>query len=459
MSDNIYQRILQTVTENHMIAYGDTVIAGVSGGADSMCLLHFLASLREKWNIALTVAHINHNLRGEEAYRDQKSVEEFCRTHHIRCEVLSADVHRIAEENGESCEECGRRIRYAFFRQLCGDNGKIATAHTLSDSVETVLFHIARGTGLQGLLGIPKVRDNIIRPLSDISRSQVEQYCADNAVPYVTDSTNLTNDYNRNKIRNSVIPVMKEINPSFAVAVKRLSATAKNYLSLTEDLAEEVIHKSQIKQNNIIVYRCDSLNDCHKTVRRQAILSVMQKEGCHTYEEKHILLIEKAVAEKGGGVDLPQNFCAVVRQGILRVYQKQEYQEFMAVFPKENCEFIINQQKIIVKFMTKEEFDENVSVHKFLFKNALDCDIIHSETFIRTRKSTDRFRQKNRGVEKSVKRLFSETKIPLDRRNHILLVANGNEVLWIDGFGVSEKAAIRPTTRKVALINVERVEN
>ncbi len=459
MNDRVSDMIRQTVIENEMFACGERIVVGVSGGADSMCLLHFLVSVKEEFHLEIIVAHINHNLRGEEAYRDQKVVEQFCQERNIRCEVLSADVHRLAQESGESCETCGRRIRYHFFEQLCGDSGKIATAHTLSDSVETVLFHMARGAGLQGLLGIPKIRNNIIRPLINITRVEVEQYCHNHAVAYVTDSTNLENDYNRNKIRNLVTPVMKEINPSFETAVKRLSETAQQYLLLVGELAEQIIHKSRIKQNNITMYQCCVLKGCHETVLKQAMIALLQEAGCHTYEEKHIFLMVKAVCENSGGVDLPQNFCAVVRQGMLRVYQKQKRQEMMLVFPKTNSEFIINQQKIIVKIMTKEEFDKNVSVHKLLLKNALDCDIIHSEIFIRTRRSADRFRQSNRGREKSVKKLFSEAKIPLERRNDIVLVADGNEVLWIDGFGVSAKAGVTSSTRNVAWISVDTVRN
>jgi tRNA(Ile)-lysidine synthetase, N-terminal domain len=139
-----------------MLVYGDRIVTGVSGGADSMCLLHFLVSHAESFSAEIIAAHVNHNLRGDEAMRDQKLVEKYCASLGIKCEVLSADINSISEKNGESCEECGRRIRYEFFERLCGEKGKIATAHTLSDSAETVIFNTVRGTGLKGLTGIPK---------------------------------------------------------------------------------------------------------------------------------------------------------------------------------------------------------------------------------------------------------------------------------------------------------------
>lgn len=459
MNEPVRESILKTVTDSGMIDYGDRIVVGVSGGADSLCLLHFLTTIQEEFSLEIIVAHVNHNLRGKEAERDQRVVEEFCRERQIRCEVKSVEVGRLATENGESSEECGRRIRYEFFDELSHDNGKIATAHTLSDSVETVLFHLVRGTSLNGLVGIPEKRGNIIRPLIRITRSQVEEYCRENHIAYVTDSTNLQNQYNRNKIRNIVTPVFKEINPSFEVTVGRLCESAKYYLDFVTETAVQVINKSRIKQNTITMYRCADLQQCHQTVLRQVILLLFQQAGCYAYEEKHILLTEKAVQQNGGAVDLPKNYCAVVRQGNLRVYRKVQPNEILIPFPKNDAEFRINQQKITVKFLTKEEFDKNISVHKLLLKNALDCDIIHSEIFIRTRKTADRFLQKNRGVEKSVKRLFNEAKIPSEQRNNVLLVAQDSEVLWIDGFGVSERACVKPTTRKVALITVRSVQS
>ena len=458
MNNTIHDAILHTVLQNRMLTCSDKVVVGVSGGADSMCLLHFLMSVREKFQLDLIVAHINHHLRGEEADRDQKTVEEFCRQFDVRCEVLNADIPRLCAESGESCEECGRRIRYEFFRKLSTERGKIATAHTLSDTAETVIFHIARGTGLKGLTGIPKVRENIIRPLSDISRMQVEEYCQEYHIPYVQDSTNFQNEYNRNKIRNIITPVMKQINPSFENAVRRLSMIAEDYLSLSDELAQQVITQAEIPHKSTVLYRCDVLQRSHRTVRRQALMLLFQKNGCRNYEEKHIHLTEQILLQSEGIVELPDNFIFAVKQGTVRVYRKSPKETIQILFPKNNAEFILNQQKITIEIIAKEEFDKNIRVNKLLLKNALDCDIIHSETLIRNRLSGDRFRQQNRGVTKSVKNLFIQTKIPAEERDSILLIANGNDVLWIDGFGVSEKACVTAETRQAAVIRTENLQ-
>ena len=180
MSNNIRDIIYNTAVNGGMISQEDTIVVGVSGGADSMCLLHFLLSVRNELNLNIIVAHINHNLRGKEALRDQSFVESTCKALNVECRVLSADINKISAETGKSSEECGRKIRYEFFNSLAEKNGKIATAHTLSDNSETILFNIARGTGLKGITGIPRTRENIIRPIIDITRQQVEEYCREN---------------------------------------------------------------------------------------------------------------------------------------------------------------------------------------------------------------------------------------------------------------------------------------
>lgn len=455
MSNTIKQIILNTLSENNMISYGDRIIVGVSGGADSMCLLHFLISIRKEMSLELIVAHINHNLRGDEAMRDQNLVSDFCCNNNVQCEILSADINKISAETGESSEECGRRIRYEFFNKLCEQNGKIATAHTLSDSCETVLFNIARGTGLKGLTGIPKLRDNIIRPLIDITRQQVEQYCNENKIIFITDSTNLENDYNRNKIRNIAIPVFKDINPSFEFSVARLLKIAEEQLCLLDKLANNVLSNAQTKDG----YNCGIIRKNDSIIIKQIVINILKKARCTSFEERHINLIVDSVYNLNGVVQLPGGFICSAKQGVLRVYKSVEQNNHKksvninrAIFPKKSCEFVVNNQKISVQIISKEEFDKIMKVNKLLVKNSLDYDIIHDETQFRTRMSGDVFKQFGRGVSKSLKKLFSEAKIPSEKRDDIIVLAEGSDILWVQDFGVSQISAVTPDTKKVAVI-------
>ncbi|MDE7293582.1 MAG: tRNA lysidine(34) synthetase TilS, partial [Oscillospiraceae bacterium] len=180
------------------------VVAALSGGADSVCLLLVLKKLRERLNFALSAVHINHNLRGEESDRDRDFCLRLCEREGIPIRVYSVNAAEYAEKKGYSTEEAARILRYDCFEKeserLSG--ALIATAHNMGDNTETVLFNLTRGTGVRGLGGIPYKRDNIIRPLLDVSREEIEKYLEAHGQDFVTDSTNLTDDYTRNRIRH-----------------------------------------------------------------------------------------------------------------------------------------------------------------------------------------------------------------------------------------------------------------
>ena len=222
--------VLQTIFKHNMLNRGDKVLAAVSGGADSVCMLHILNSLKNDLDIELYCAHINHGLRGDAADSDELFVKSLCRSLDIPFFSKTIDVAKMAEENKLTVEEAGRIARYSFFDELKMQYGlsKIATAHNKNDNAETVLMRIIRGTGVDGLCGIAYVRgDGVIRPILDVSRKEIEEYCTDNSLDFCTDATNADNDYTRNKIRNQLIPYLeREFNSNIIDAMTRLAENA-----------------------------------------------------------------------------------------------------------------------------------------------------------------------------------------------------------------------------------------
>ena len=197
---------------------GDSVIIALSGGADSVTLLSVLNSLKEKYNLKLYAAHLNHGIRGEEADNDEKFCKILCENYNVQLFVKHIDVPKLCAEQKISAELCGRNERYKFFDELSAKlNAKVATAHTASDNAETLLFNLCRGSSLAGAAAIPPKRGNIIRPLITLTRNEIESYCAENSLSYVTDSTNMSDSYTRNKIRHKVIPALKEVNPQIVI--------------------------------------------------------------------------------------------------------------------------------------------------------------------------------------------------------------------------------------------------
>ena len=214
---------------------GKKLLAAVSGGADSMCLLHLLAAAK----LDVTAAHFEHGIRGEESLRDLRFVETWCREHGIPCLTGHGDVPGYALSNGMSLEQAARELRYAFLRNCAGKIGAeyILTAHNLDDNAETLLFNLTRGSGTAGLCGIPTRRGEILRPLLSVSRTEIETYLEENHVPHVEDSTNREDAYTRNLIRHRVVPALREVNPRFAEAAARTAALSsiENRLVTTQE--------------------------------------------------------------------------------------------------------------------------------------------------------------------------------------------------------------------------------
>ncbi len=314
-------KIKETVTAYNMLEKGDNVVVGVSGGADSIALLHALYSIKEELGISVYACHINHNLRGEESMRDESFVLDFCQSIGITPAVFSIDVKGSVEKH-ESIEERARKMRYACFERMCREkNAKLATAHTASDNAETVFINILRGTGTKGLCGIPPVRENIIRPLLRCTREDIERYCSENKLEYVTDSTNLSDDYTRNKLRHHLIPMLKEFNPSIIEAVARMTSAVYDdnaYLERTAFTAKE-----ECKAEN--GYSCLSLSQLERPILCRIISSVLSENGI----EPSALRINgcaEIIMNKKGKINLCRNKFAVVRKKIFFIqYEEQKY--------------------------------------------------------------------------------------------------------------------------------------
>ena len=241
-----------------MLESADNAVVGFSGGADSVCLLHLLNTHKSKYNIKIKAVHINHGIRGAEATRDADFAEEFCNNHKISFRLVSVDCLREAKLSKETVEECGRRLRYNAFNNFCNSDGVIATAHNANDNAETILFNLSRGTSLKGVCGIPPVRDNVIRPLIYCTRSEIEGYCKENGLNYVIDSTNLSVDYTRNKIRHKVLPVLEEINSglydnisSFSESVSKIN---ESFTGNCKKIFEGLNNNGVLPKNKLLEY-------------------------------------------------------------------------------------------------------------------------------------------------------------------------------------------------------------
>ena len=248
------EKVLNTIKNNELIKNGDTIVIGVSGGPDSMALLNMLINLvnNKKIDAKLVVAHINHGLR-EEADEETRFVEDFCRQNNIECYVKREKVDELAKEQKIGTEEAGRKLRYSFFEEIANkvNANKIATAHNANDNAETVLMNLMRGSGTTGLKGIEIKRDEkYIRPILELTRKEIEEYCKNENLNPKYDKTNKENIYTRNKIRNKLIPyIEKEFNPNIVTSINRLSGLVKEEDEYLEKVVENEYKNILIDEN------------------------------------------------------------------------------------------------------------------------------------------------------------------------------------------------------------------
>ena len=309
------EKVLNTIKKYNLIKNGDKIVLGVSGGPDSISMLDILNNIKKenKINFNITVAHVNHLIR-EEAIDDEKYVQEYCEKNKIEYYIKRIDVQNIATEKKIGTEEAGRIARYDFFEEILEktNSNKIGIAHNKNDKIETIIMHILRGSGISGLKGIEPIRDNkYIRPLIECERTEIEQYCEEYKLNPRIDKTNFENEYTRNKIRNIVIPYIKEeFNPNIIETINRLSELVTEEDNFIENVVKEQYKKILINQEkNEIILNLKEFNNMEKVIRARMILyTTKQLTGSSQKIEKiHIQDIIKLCENNIGNKFLTPN--------------------------------------------------------------------------------------------------------------------------------------------------------
>ncbi|MBQ2998520.1 MAG: tRNA lysidine(34) synthetase TilS [Oscillospiraceae bacterium] len=436
-----------------MFEKGGKIVAAVSGGCDSSVLLHILWRLSTEMDLEIICAHINHNLRGAESDRDEAFVRSLCEKYGIECRVLSANVAEYAEKHRLSTEEAGRKLRYEFFEHCAeelGENAKIATAHSLSDCAETYIFNSARGAALSGICGIPPVRGKIVRPLIEFSRGQIEAYANEHGLDYVTDSTNLTDEYTRNRIRHGVIPVMKEINPGFEKAFLRLSKNLCDARDFIDSEAEKLLEKSKTTEG----YRTAEIEKAHPAVKNRAAAMLLEKFG-FAFDYERTLRIAEKLGKEDFKEELLKNEYLVQKNGILKKEVKAE--EKPPLTEQAFCEgkIPLNGEKTLeIRILSEKPGQSLHKVYNYALKDTFDFDKIQGSAVIRSRKEGDK--ADIHGGTKTLKKLFIEEKIPAEERNSVAVIADDAGVIWIEGLGAAKRARLSEKTVNIAAMKICR---
>lgn len=274
------EKVRKTIREYNLIEKNDSIVVGVSGGPDSMTLLSILLKLKEEFNLKIYVAHVNHMLR-ENAIKDEEYVKEFCKKNNIEIFIKKANISEIAQKEKIGLEEAGRNVRYNFFEEVLKntESNKIAIAHNLNDKVETIIMNTLRGSGVSGLKGIEAKRKKYIRPLIEIERYEIEKYCIENKINPRHDESNDENTYTRNKIRNIVIPYIKnEFNPNIIKTLNRLSEIIKEEDEYVQSETEKIFKEILLTdEKNKIEFDPRKFNEQEKVIQKNLILLAIKK--------------------------------------------------------------------------------------------------------------------------------------------------------------------------------------
>ncbi len=445
-------KFIKTVEQFNMFLPGESVAVGFSGGADSVCLLSLLNEYKDDFGISLTAAHVNHLLRGEESDADEQFVREFCRQNGIPLKVLRADIGELSAQTKQSLELCGREVRYRFFESLNTD--KTATAHTGSDVVETMLMNLSRGASLRGLCSIPPVRDKIVRPLIRFTREETEAYCKMQGLRFVTDSTNSNNDCTRNRYRHTVIPVLKELNPSFETAALRCAENLRaenDYISLQ---AGELFQRC-FQNGRLAVME---LGGAHPALINRVIALFLNALGITEAETKHILYLCEHLTENGrlltlpGGRDIQSDGTALFAADNLKPADADEMLRL-----RKNALNEIRFNGHTLRFDVAQ--NPNVDADEYKAGRAVDFFKIDDIIEIRSPRPGDKIRIAERKCSKSLKKLYTEKHINAYRRRALPVIADSRGVIWAYGAGADESRLPDKNTKRFLIIDTEDDKN
>lgn len=458
----MYEQVKAYIIENEMLKPGDTVLAGVSGGGDSMAMLHLLNRLTETLDFRLIVVHVHHGIRGAEADRDQALVVEACKKARLPCRVYAYDVPALAARWKMGTEEAARKVRREAFEKeraavSCEASGNvhIALAHNQDDLAETMLHHLARGTGIRGLCSMRPVSGAIIRPVLCLGRAEIGHYLKENAVPYVLDSTNLSDDYTRNRIRHHILPLMEqEVNVCAATHMAetaRVLAEAEDYLARQGKLLLE-----RFKAHSGEYLLAPAFWQEEPVLRAYAIGQAFEELAGRRqdFTSLHVRQVtELAGRQTGREISLPYGLCAQKTYQGVRLCIKDA-----AAADKEAQEIAGREWEIplpgtltctLGTFAAEIFSYEGQKIQENKCTKWFDYDKIECNLCARTRRTGDFLTVNSEGGRKKLNRYMIDEKIPRELRERIPLVTQGQEVLWMVGGRMNERYKITPQTRRV----------
>lgn len=464
----VLDRVRNDISRYQLIQPKQRVVVGVSGGADSIVLLHILNCLQEELNISLHVAHLNHMFRGEEAKEEADFVKEVCYKWGIPCTIAERNVAAFGLERGLTDEVAARIVRYQFFNEVLEktEGHKIALAHHADDQAETILLNLLRGAGLKGLAGIAPMRENLyIRPMLHVRRKEIEQYCLEHDLSFRVDSSNLKTIYRRNKVRHQLIPLLeKEYSPGLVTILSRMAEQIRNEDDFLEDLAAKAYDEVVVSSEKMVVKidRRKLLGQPIVLVRRILRLAWKDLRGTKqdlTYE--HVEHLIKLAMQSGSEkiIKLPGFVTVRLSYDTLILTANGDLQESYikgGYLPVPGRIRIGDGEYIISRLLDREELTQDPREYPPTLA-AFDADKIDLPLLIRPREEGDTFIPNGLGKRVKLKKFLIDRKVPRYLRDRIPLVVeeDSERIIWVAGIRAADGLGITADTKKVILLSLE----
>ncbi len=436
-------KVQKTIERFSMLDGAKSVAIGLSGGADSVCLFDILKKLSAGYGFKLVAVHVNHNLRGSEALRDLHFVEQLCADNDVELKLFSYSVAETAEKEKIGVEECGRKLRYEAFQSVGCD--KIAVAHSLSDCIETTVFNLVRGSSLSGVCRIPPTRGKIIRPLIDCTAEEIRDYCRENALSFVVDSTNLHDDYSRNYIRNNIVPLFSKLNPDFEKSFCRFYDSVERDNTFISKKAKELLRVTTVNENE---FKRNAFLSVDEAVFYRTVRLMLENKMKKQVEKRHIDLAAEIIMNEGT-LQLSGDLFISADRDIIFFHSPTDNAKPWSV-NEEDGVFVSPYKKYSLLISEPNESSS------FRGGNTCDAALLKEPLLMRSRREKDSLKLPKRGVTKTLKKLFNEKKIPPEKRNRIAVLESNGEIVWVEGFGVNAPFAVSENTKKnVTIISKE----
>lgn len=442
------------IQQQNLSNSGTPILVACSGGIDSMVLINVL----QKLNYTIAIAHCNFQLRFEESNEDEKFIEQYANENSIPFHVIKFDTKALKKEKNISTQMAARELRYEWFEQIRKENHyhKIAVAHHLDDQIETILLNLSKGTGIQGLAGMQAKNEFIIRPMLEISRQQIINYASENNIEYREDSSNASDDYQRNKLRHHVLPILKEINPDLSNTMRAFIERMNDYQVLNAEYIEQIKKKCYTEKEGIVEIKLGFIKS--HSAGKTILYHLTKNMGIHAD------MLQKIIAVKESGKQfITDTHRLIVDRKSLFITNKENENEQHLLFTEIPKQFCFNQYKIQCSLVPIQELNIKTSPRYAYF----DADKIEFPLLLRKAKEGDYFypfgmsKSKTPGKvgKKKLSKYFKDEKFSLLDKEHAAVLFSGEKLIWLINHRTDDRFKVTPSTKRILKMVVVDSDN